>query len=82
MTSGVQDSTVRLWERRPSLPDTPNPQQQQKLLSWFGMQNNPALSNRSYSWRCLATFEPKSEAVRDIKWNPFNKDGTYGRRFV
>lgn len=71
-----------------SPPVTNNPQMFQQstksptLMSWFG-RNTPKASNtimssnatvRTASWHCVSTYQPKCEAVRDIKWNPFIDD--------
>jgi len=71
-----------------SPPVTNNPQMFQQstksptLMSWFG-RNTPKTSNtimssnatvRTASWHCVSTYQPKCEAVRDIKWNPFIDD--------
>lgn len=70
-----QDATVKLWVRRPSGNSQsagnvggPN------LRSWFGFNSGPSFDDQSYSWHCRCTFEPKSEAVRDIRWSPFHDD--------
>ena len=31
-------------------------------------------SKSSFQWICIATFAPKSEAVRDIRWSPYHAD--------
>jgi WD domain, G-beta repeat len=31
----------------------------------------------AYEWHSIATYEPKSEAVRDIRWSPYYNDGMY-----
>ena len=52
-------------------------EQTHHLRSWFSgaMSSSRSQSDRSYSWFCRATFEPKSEAVREIKWSKFQDDG-------
>ena len=74
LITGSQDATVRLWERKSSASDVTG-QQSGGVRSWFGVHDSPSLSNRPHSWKCRATFEPKAEAVRDIKWSPFLDDG-------
>lgn len=75
LLTASQDATVKLYVRRPS-----NNNQRSgnaggpKLRSWFGFNAGPSFDNQSYSWHCRATFEPKSEAVRDIRWSPFHDD--------
>lgn len=52
------------------------------LLSLFGIHNNTLGGNKAKvadsssppSWQCVATFQPKSDAVRDIMWSPFHDD--------
>uniref|UniRef100_A0A7S3P7D6 Uncharacterized protein n=1 Tax=Amphora coffeiformis TaxID=265554 RepID=A0A7S3P7D6_9STRA len=44
-------------------------------LSLFGGSGNAASANQgSFVWQCTTVFEPKSEAVRDVAWNPFEPD--------
>lgn len=52
--------------------------------SWFGFgapstQNDQVNLSSKIStaaiWHCVSTYQPKCEAVRDIKWNPFIDDG-------
>jgi hypothetical protein len=76
LLTASQDATVKLWERRASSTVAPSQQANPNSgFSWFGMQANPAANeNKSVSWHCLATFEPKAEAVRDIRWSPFHDD--------
>lgn len=40
----------------------------------------PIPKKTSYQWHIRTTFEPKSEAVRDIKWSPHYEDGMYKRK--
>eukprot|EP00571_Detonula_confervacea_P001238 CAMPEP_0172319194 /NCGR_PEP_ID=MMETSP1058-20130122/37079_1 /TAXON_ID=83371 /ORGANISM="Detonula confervacea, Strain CCMP 353" /LENGTH=990 /DNA_ID=CAMNT_0013034193 /DNA_START=210 /DNA_END=3181 /DNA_ORIENTATION=- len=52
--------------------------------SWFGFGGAPTVQNaqlptssamaRTAMWHCVSTYQPKCEAVRDIKWNPFLDD--------
>jgi hypothetical protein len=83
LLSASQDGTVILWERQRNNISADQQRRQSKQsnkqgFSFFGgiksSQSNP---KRSYSWQCRATFEPKSEAVRDIQWSPFHDDGTF-----
>ena len=52
--------------------------QKKKKKNWFGMSSSSGQEAvapvRSYSWHCIATFQPKAEAVRDIAWHPINDD--------
>jgi WD40 repeat protein len=48
------------------------------LLSLFGLHSKLGSHTTKIpdadsppSWQCVATFQPKSEAVRDVKWGPF-----------
>lgn len=53
----------------------------QPIISWFGLGGTQLQSNntklqvsnapsRTAAWHCVSTFQPKCEAVRDIKWSP------------
>jgi hypothetical protein len=82
LLSASQDGTVILWERQRSNTGTADQQRRQSKqsnkqgFSFFGGIKAVSNQKRSYSWQCRATFEPKSEAVRDIQWSPFHDDGT------
>lgn len=53
--------------------------------SWFGFGGFPTVQNaqlppssaisRTAVWHCVSTYQPKCEAVRDVKWNPIIDDG-------
>lgn len=87
LLSASQDATVLLWERRrvtseESAAKTAQPQHSYQTpllrgLLFGGMTPNTPSPQRSYSWHCRSKFEPKSEAVRDIRWSPFYEDGTF-----
>jgi WD40 repeat protein len=89
LLSASQDGTVLLWERLRKVANTAatgnNGRDSIKSATttkqgWFGKmsaQVKDPNKERSYSWHCRATFEPKSEAVRDIRWSPFYDDGTF-----
>ena len=65
---------MKLWERRDVGPQ-PGRDVNKNLRSWFGgMGMNDTVQDKTYTWYCRATFEPKSEAVREIKWSKFNED--------
>mmetsp|Transcript_2342 Transcript_2342/g.3286 ORF Transcript_2342/g.3286 Transcript_2342/m.3286 type:complete len:947 (-) Transcript_2342:327-3167(-) len=74
LLTASQDATVCLWERQLLVSQEPsNPKT--GLRSWFRMANqNPSNLNQSVQWRCIRTFEPKFEAVRDIRWSPYHED--------
>jgi WD40 repeat protein len=84
LLSASQDGTVILWERQRTKVTTTDQQKRQSKAStkqggfslFGGMNKMQSNQKRSYSWQCRATFEPKSEAVRDIQWSPFHDDGT------
>jgi hypothetical protein len=85
LLSASQDGTVILWERQRSNNGNSAEQQRRQSgkqsnkqgFSFFGgIKSSQSNQKRSYSWTCRATFEPKSEAVRDIQWSPFHDDGT------
>ena len=80
LLTASQDGSVKLWERR--VVASPNPstdKQQQSRRPWYSMSgrnmDDLASAPRKHSWFCRATFEPKSEAVRDIKWSIFSDVG-------
>lgn len=74
LLTASQDATVRLWQRRSS-SSSPNANQgNQNIISWFKQSQDSLQHNESVSWHCVATFEPKAEAVRDIKWSPAHED--------
>lgn len=64
---------MKLWVRRP-VQKKPAADSSQNLRSWFTFNAAPSLDDQSFSWECRATFEPKSEAVRDIRWSPLLDD--------
>ena len=53
--------------------------------NWFGFASPHSVPSaqlpasialsRTAMWHCVSTYQPKCEAVRDIKWNPFIDDG-------
>lgn len=84
LLSASQDSTVLLWERKltedassaKEATATP-PAKPTGLQFLFGGTVAPVVPQRTYTWRCRAKFEPKSEAVRDIRWSPFYDEGMW-----
>lgn len=90
LLSASQDGTVLLWERRKMEDVSPaahiNPNANSSRFKGFfgGLANSAASSvqqhrrSQKFQWHCRATFQPKSEAVRDIRWSPFYEDGTCG----
>lgn len=73
LLTASQDATVKLWERKSYSSGVSGSQPNQNIISWFGKQaSRSSLTNSPISWHCLATFEPKAEAVRDIRWSPFH----------
>lgn len=73
LLTASQDATIKLWERRLVAPRV----EEEKRRTWFqsGSGNSGASDQQQrYSWFCKATFEPKCEAVRDIKWNEYQED--------
>lgn len=81
LLSASQDGTVLLWERRKVATAQRESQNTSRQgFSLFGSRSTQSNDQkRSYSWQCRATFSPKSEAVRDIRWSKFYDDGTYIR---
>jgi hypothetical protein len=65
---------VKLWERREVTPKKGKEHDSRKRFGFFNMTHNE--SKREYTWFCKKTFEPKSEAVREIQWSKFQDDGT------
>lgn len=78
LLSASQDATVLLWERRKvSSTSTLKPQvaaPRLRMLFGGGASN---LSQTRYSWHGRARYEPRSEAIRDIKWSPHYEDGKW-----
>jgi len=83
LLTASSDATVKLWDRRTKSSEWSQQAQptsnQSGLRSWFGISSSSSgqersASVRSYSWHCIATFKPKAEAVRDVKWHPCNDD--------
>jgi len=77
LLTASQDGTVKLWERKLAMPRTASDKSQdaQGVRSWFGKQERSrqaSSSGRSYSWECTKTFNPKSEAIREVRWSPFH----------
>jgi hypothetical protein len=70
----VQDATVKLWVRRRMSQQKGGAGKSQQPRSWFRFNAAPSPDDQSFSWNCRLTFEPKSEAVRDIRWSPFHDD--------
>jgi hypothetical protein len=67
----LQDATVKLWERREMAQKSDDDKRKKK--SWFANKAS-SRDSKSYQWFCNSTFEPKSEAVRDIQWSNFRDD--------
>ncbi len=87
LLSGSQDGLVKLWDRRAtttsSVTSASNVVANRSTWFGFGGSNNAkqALNPLSLSttittanWHCCSTYQPKCEAVRDIKWSPFIDD--------
>jgi WD40 repeat protein len=71
LLTASQDGTVKLWVRKLALPRTANERKPDAHRSWFG-HKHASPSNQSYSWECSKTFNPKSEAIREVRWSPFH----------
>ena len=71
----IQDATAKLWERRAVTPKVDNESNAKLHFRFFNKIQSD--NSRSYSWFCRGTFEPKSEAVRDIQWSKFQDDSKY-----
>ena len=77
----AKDGSVKLWERKAALrrKESDKAHDSHSVRSWFGkhsMQQTKS-SKRSYSWECTKTFNPKSEAIREVRWSPFHDDSKY-----
>ena len=72
LLSASQDGKVLLWERTHTGTSPHHNTKSSKFNRFFG---GMALDAQSFSWHCRSIFEPKSEAVRDIRWSPFYEDG-------
>lgn len=79
LLSASQDSKVLLWERIKAEGDmtAEGKKAQNRFNRIFGGMSAQTTTRRLFTWHCRATFEPKSEAVRDIKWSPYFEDGTF-----
>ena len=77
LLTASQDATVKLWIRQPAAvkKEQGTTKKTQNKRSWFRFNTAPSLDDQSYSWNCRATFEAKSEAVRDVRWSPLLDDG-------
>lgn len=77
LLSASHDSTVRLWERKKNVGEksktSNNATDNNPSFSFFGFQVNRS-EVKNYTWQCTTVFEPRSEPVRDIGWNPFVDD--------
>jgi len=87
LLSGSQDGLVKLWDRRATTSSVANASNNivANRSTWFGFVGssntkqmpNPFTQNTTITtatWHCCSTYQPKCEAVRDIKWSPFIDD--------
>lgn len=79
LLSASQDGTVKLWERKEATPKPADDKSRDAhgSRSWFGRQERARqadYSGRSYTWECTKIFNPKSEAIREVRWSPFHDD--------
>lgn len=77
LLTASQDGTVKLWERKLATLNKASDKSKGASRSWFGKQERlrqAGSSNRSFSWECTKTFNPKSEAIREVRWSPFHDD--------
>lgn len=72
LLSASQDSTVKLWERREVSSTKGKDNDAKKRFGFFNVTQNQ--SHREFNWYCKSTFEPKSEAVREVQWSKFQDD--------
>ena len=78
LLSASQDGTVKLWERKIATPTSAGNKSQDAQRSWFGRHERTHQTSRSaghaYTWEWTKTFDPKSEAIREVRWSPFHDD--------
>ncbi|GKY92256.1 hypothetical protein MPSEU_000196700 [Mayamaea pseudoterrestris] len=76
LLSASQDGTVLLWEREQVEEETAKQLSHHapSFSKFFGNMHRANAPKQRYSWKRRSKFEPKSEAVRDISWNPFLSD--------
>ena len=96
LLTASQDSTIKIWDRLISSSSITKDQNDKNpsnispsggVRSWWGgissMEdpNNSKVNNhQSFIWHCAFTFQPKSEPVRDIQWDPFHSNGRNNSR--
>ena len=84
LLSGSQDGLVKLWDRRATTSSVSCAARNivANRSTWFGFGSSSkqvpnTLQNTmitTANWHCCSTYQPKCEAVRDIKWSPFIDD--------
>ena len=85
LLSGSQDGLVKLWDRRATSFTSAASNIVANRSTWFGFGGssstkqvpNPFTQSTTITtanWHCCSTYQPKCEAVRDIKWSPFIDD--------
>jgi len=87
LLSGSQDGLVKLWDRRATTSSVTSAASNfvANRSTWFGFGGsgsskqvtNPLTQSTTITtanWHCCSTYQPKCEAVRDIKWSPFMDD--------
>ena len=90
LLSGSQDGMVKLWDRRATNSSVTNASKNivENRSTWFGFggssnSNSSRQLPNSFTqsttittatWHCCSTYQPKCEAVRDIKWSPYMDD--------
>ncbi|CAJ1936291.1 unnamed protein product [Cylindrotheca closterium] len=71
LLTASQDATAKLWHRKDSIDR--KGEDKRKKSNWFANKANTK-DSKVYQWKCIATFKPKNEAIRDIQWSNFQDD--------
>ncbi len=87
LLSGSQDGLVKLWDRRATTSSVASASNNivANRSTWFGFGGGSSTKQvpdlftqnktiTTATWHCCSTYQPKCEAVRDIKWSPFMDD--------
>lgn len=72
------DGTANIWLRTANINPNANEEPGNKKWGWLNALSTAQFNNaeaQSFSWKCDSLkYKPNSEAIRDIKWSPFNDD--------
>lgn len=75
LLSASQDMNIILWE--PVAVDTTAPPPPASNRFSFGFATVNAKHQQLLRWKARATFKPKGDGVRDVRWSPHHKDSEY-----